>query len=104
MGDEERSLISTMKQKLLRLFSFISLNTFGYLNLCAERGDYGRELMDDNDSPLGTLILFILLGIGFVIYHVFESDEKGKEGRGCMAVIAFIVLAFFATCSVSILR
>lgn len=65
-------------------------------NAIAGRYDRGRDYsVRDGDSSSGSLYLFAIIAlIGYGAYNVFKKDENDTSGRGCLASIIAVVVAF----------
>lgn len=66
------------------------------VNALAGRDDYGRDYsVRDGDSSFSPIWFFIILAfIGYGAYNAFEKGKDGFSGKGCLASIIAVVIAF----------
>lgn len=82
-----------MKKRLL----VSGLCCFGaVLGVIASRDDYVRDysIRDGGSSSFAGWFFVILALIGYVAYNVFKKNEDDTSGRGCVASIIAVVIAF----------
>ena len=81
-----------MKKFLIScLYSFLTI-----VNAIAGRDDYGRDYsVRDGDSSFSPIWFFIILAfIGYGAYNAFKKSDNDTNGRGCLASIIAVVIAF----------
>lgn len=66
------------------------------VNALAGRDDYGRyySVRDEDSSSAPIWFLIILAFIGYGAYNVFKKNDNDTNGRGCLASIIAVVIAF----------
>lgn len=66
------------------------------VNAIAGRDDYGRDYsVHDGDSSFSPIWFFIILAfIGYGAYNAFKKTDNDTNGRGCLASIIAVVIAF----------
>ena len=81
-----------MKKFLIScIYSFLTR-----VNAIAGWDDYGRDYsVRDGDSSFSPIWFFIILAfIGYGSYNAFEKGKDGFSGKGCLAAIIAVVIAF----------